>query len=257
MADVPGAAQVLGALTRVRLLAPADRRRDVLLGLVGLLLVGDVVVLAAHVAADLAGLDAGDGTARLLSLDREGSWGEGYGYLKYLWAGVTLLLLPRARARWVSPVPTTWGVLLLLLMADDALRLHERAGRFVAGAADLPAVGAMTPAQLGELAVVAAVGGPVVVVLAVAHLLAAPADRGLSLRLAALLGLLVLAGVVVDAVHSVLGRADLLLVLLEDGGELVVAGLMLVLAVSRSDRRHDAAPRAVDLTSRTAAVRSG
>ena len=44
-----------------------------------------------------------------------------------------------------------WGLLMLFLLADDALWLHERYGASLAETLGLPAIGGLQAADLGEL----------------------------------------------------------------------------------------------------------
>jgi hypothetical protein len=193
--------------------------------LLWLLLAADGLFIAVHVWA----AEARPGH-RLLSIEADNGYPELFQYLKFFWLALLMALLAwRTRAFGCL----SWSALFLYLLLDDLLRLHEDGGAALAEAWELPALLGLRPKDLGELAVT---GGAALVLLpaiALAWRSGGPVLRNLLRRLAWLLALLVLVGVGLDLLASAwhpTGWARLLLGLLEDGGEMVVASLMLAVA---------------------------
>lgn len=201
---------------------PANPRlhRQVLLGLLAV----DLALIAAHLLA-LAW------PARLpparWSVEADGGVAESFQYLK--WA---LLSLAFAAAAWkqrsVGYLP--WALLFAYLLLDDTLQLHERAGGAFAGRVDMPWLHHLRPRDIGELLATCAVAAVLLPPIAAAWRFGGAAVRRASLDMLMLLALLAAFGVVLDAVHSALLQRPALAALLgtlEDGGEMLVASLML------------------------------
>jgi len=197
--------------------------------LLWLLLAADGVFVAVHLWA--AGARPGH---RLLSLEADNSYPELFQYLKFFWLALLLTLLAwRTRALGYL----AWAALFLYLLLDDLLRLHEDGGAALAEAWQLPAVLGLRAKDLGELAVSAAAALVLLPAIALASYRGGAALRGLSRRLALPLVLLGLAGVGLDLLATALqlvGLPRLLLGTLEDGGEMVIASLMLAAAFGAS-----------------------
>lgn len=188
-------------------------------GLLGLLLLADLTLIALHVSLKTVGEPSG--YTFDLGIDR--GYGEFFQYVHTLWAGALALLLA-VRAR--TAVLGAWALVCGYFLADDWLQLHEHYGVVIGSR--LPELGAMST-HVGEMVWMAAVGVVAVVVVGVAHARASSEWRAVSAMLMVLFGVLVLFGVVIDAVHSALlgiATLDLVLTTIEDGGELVVMSLV-------------------------------
>jgi hypothetical protein len=197
--------------------------------LLGLLLAADAVFIALHLWAAEA-----RPAHRLLSIEADNSYPEVFQYLKFLWLALLLALLAwRNRALGYLP----WGALFLYLLLDDVLRLHEDGGAALSDAWQLPALLGLRSKDLGELAVSALAALALLPPIALAWRRGDAGLRCLSRRLALLLGLLVLVGIGLDLLATALrpvGLPRLLLGTLEDGGEMVVASLMLAAGFAAS-----------------------
>lgn len=190
--------------------------------LLALLLAADGVFVALHLWAADARPEY-----RLLSIAADNSYAELFQYLKFFW--LTLLML---RLSWQARDPgfLPLGTLFLYLLLDDLLRLHEDGGAGLASAWNLPALADLRPKDLGELAVSAAAGLILLPAIGLAYRWGGVALRVLTRRLTLLLALLAIAGIGLDLLTAAWrpsGLPALLLGLLEDGGEMLIASLML------------------------------
>lgn len=181
-----------------------------------------VVIDAALIAFHLSMKYLGHPEEYVFDLGADRSYGEFFQYMKNVWA---ILLLAALAVRRRAGVFVAWAVVCAYFLADDAFQLHERAGW--AAHAAFPGVGAAM--HIAELAWLAGVGILLAGVVLATHVRAAPEDRAVSTVLVVLFGLLILFGVVVDAVHHLVfpGRVfDAPFTTLEDGGELVALSLV-------------------------------
>lgn len=156
--------------------------------------------------------------SKLYSLSSDGGYAEIFQYVKTFWIVLTLgLLWSRTRERAYA----AWMVVFAYLLCDDALRLHERAGGFIArllGYQD----GLIWAQDQGELTFTAAVGAVLLGSISIVYLRGTAEARNLSRDLALLLGVLVFFGVGVDMLHSLVQPEYLkrILAVIEDGGEM-------------------------------------
>jgi hypothetical protein len=137
--------------------------------------------------------------------------------------GAAVLLAAFAfRERMLSPALV--AAVLLYLIADNLLRIHEAYGLRMGGFA------------YGEFLYLMMVGGIVVVVLGAALLKAGPRERAISLVFAGLFGVLAGFGVALDLVHSLLldqGRIfDIGFTAVEELGELLTCSLIFIAALA-------------------------
>lgn len=215
-----------------------------LLLLLGVLLAADAAVLLgdmAHRYADVQGRFPAFAGERWDS-QWDGSYAEVLGYAQ---VGVAVLLVAVAAVRRRAAVLAAWGLLLLAVVLDDALALHERLGFALARAVDLPAVAGLRAGDLGELLVWGGYGAALGLLVLVLHRRSTAAVRRSSWWLAGGLVVLAVAAAGLDMVHqvvecSVSDRTGYALGLLESAGELGGMSLVLVAAVAAAARRpHD------------------
>lgn len=192
--------------------------------LLAVLLAGDAVFVAIYLALGLTVVSGGlPDIPDILALGKEGSVPEIWNYLK--WASIALLLLGtalRGGPRWTIPMALVFAIIL----ADDSLAIHEHLG---------PALAPVLPDALkgmaGSEAIAFGLLGLVVLGLVIAawrmgRHTEGPGPRTLLWLLAAL-GFFVVG---VDVLHDTIPMglvAYSLMVIVEDGGETVVASLML------------------------------
>lgn len=195
----------------------AETRRYSFLSLLVATDVGFVVLYLVHASR----LAAGDPR---FSLEEDRGYAEVFQYLKLFWASALLaLLLLRTRVLAFG----AWSLLFAYLLLDDAMQLHERFGVWAAGRLDLgPALG-LRGQDFGEWLASAVVLGTFVVLLGSAHLQRNRPGPTVSAPLFGLLLLLGVFGVMVDALHvAVRSLANTLLVVAEDGGEMLVVSVI-------------------------------
>lgn len=215
--------------------------------LLAVLLAGDAVFVAIYLALGLL-VVAGNLTEipDILALGKELSLPEIWNYLK--WVSVAFLLALtalRGGPRWTIPMVLVFAIIL----ADDSLAIHEHLG---------PALAPILPDAIhgmagSEATAFALYGLAILGLVIAAWRMRRPTDTsgpGTLLWLLALLGLFV---VIVDVLHDSIPMglvAYSLVVIVEDGGEMVVASLILAHvfgAVWLPTRAHSAAMSATDL----------
>lgn len=202
----------------------------VLFFLDGLYLLGNVVHLTSN--------DPGEPTSPFSAVqwdgNNDGSYIEIFGHTQLLAGAVMLLFLVVTRRSLTFAV---WTVLLLVLVIDDFLLVHESGGAMLVNSFALPAVAGLRPQDLGELIVWAAMAGVLGCALLIAYVVGSESERRDTRTLFGWLCLLIVFAVGVDllriAVEPHLGYlGNLVVTLVETTGELV-AMTLIVLAVHR------------------------
>ena len=228
------------------------------------LLLVDLVLIAAHcVTLVIDVLADAPGLADAFDLTRRFSVPTLYIYGKWAVAAAVLLAAWRRGGRWLGPV----AAVFLALLVDDAGELHETGGGMIADAFGLPAIFGLRAKDLGELAMMAGLGVFCFGALGIAWRMAPRDQRPLVAVLALLLVLLSVFGAVVDMLHiavvgPVEGRVlrfalDQTFVLIEDGGEMVVATMLLAAALAAAARASRREPGASPPTARPRRLHNG
>ena len=171
----------------------------------------------------------------LLRLD--GGYAETFGYLK---ESCIVLVLCALAVRARQPLYFAWATLLLYILLDDSLRLHERVlGPFVRASLGFAAedmVLGINARDLVEDAVMALLALVILSIMLAVYYFGDRTFKKVSIGLFLLLAALGFFGVVVDLMHAAIqngpwfpgrGRTSRLLGVIEDGGELVVVSLIL------------------------------
>ena len=172
---------------------------------------------------------------RYLALGEDGGWSEVYQYIKWLWIIILLVYISKS-TRSVGYI--AWGLVFLYFLLDDSFEIHERAGRSIAGYLSLTlpfkAPFALRFQDLGELAVSVAAGVILLSVVALAYWYGSQDFKKMSRNMLYLVIALAFFGVVVDTAHIGLvnyfglgATVYFILGVMEDGGEMLVASLML------------------------------
>lgn len=174
----------------------------------------------------------------VLRIDQDWSLAEMVSYAKWLaivvlLAGIGLRL--RLAMAWV------WAVVFLELLADDAFQLHERIGAALATDLDQQPVFGLRPQDMGEMFYALTVASLLLALVAVAMWRGGRRAVRFSLPYLLLLAMLGVVGVGMDVVHQIIaendirffgfGQTDAVFTILEDGGEMVVASLILAMTV--------------------------
>jgi hypothetical protein len=198
-----------------------------------LLVCGDLVYMAIHIGyLTMPGMRGAH-----YSLETDGGLAEFYQYMKQLWLALCLLTAFLRRRHLVL---LAWSGFFGFLLLDDALQLHERGGLFLGRRFGFPAIAGLRPEDFGELIVAGAVGGSLLLVLAIAWWRDREPTWRLSRDLLILTAALAACGVLLDSVHVVAYfRAPLLsdpLAFIEDGGELLIVSTMTAYALDLAIR---------------------
>lgn len=207
------------------------------------LLAADLLLIAVYTSIRLELQGTGRPPPTVWDLTRDGSLAESLNLLKW---SLAALFLAHAATRDRAPALMPLAAVYLVLLADDGLQLHERAGAAAAAAWGLPRIAGLRPEDAGELAAWAAMGTVVLLLFARAWRRAGAGGQGRAVaRLFALFLALVACGVGLDMVHSLMadGRGVVVfaVTLAEDGGEMLFASLT-VIAAARPGVRGRGAP---------------
>ena len=188
-----------------------------------LLLCGDLAFVVMHFISALTPVFS----SPLLNIEKDRGYPEMYQYLKFLWIIALLLSLASAN-RAIHYV--AWAVVFAYFLLDDALKVHEWAGRrFAASFTFIPPFG-LRLRDLGELAITATVGVLLLPILGWAYRRGSRMFRKVSQDLTLLILVLVFFGVVVDVAHEAVDwgwKARFIVGVIEDGGEMVSVSLAL------------------------------
>lgn len=181
----------------------------------------DALLALIHVVV-MIGWDA----PNILRIDMDGSYGEAYQYAKFVWALLLLAFYALRERNW--PV-AAWLPLLLYLLLDDALLLHEQAGYWYSRQSWAFGFGPVSSQNVGELGISAAMGLVLVALVTVAYLRADRATRWVFRVFVALTVTLLVFAVAVDLVHGFfvdVRALDRGLGFVEDAGEMLVLSLI-------------------------------
>jgi hypothetical protein len=194
-------------------------------------------------------------TASWFRVSKDWSLGEIAGYFELQIAAIFLFL-----AGWHlhSPLHLSFAAITEYLLIDDALELHERAGKVI-GPRYFEGAERVRPQDYGELAYLIFVILTALLLLFFAYRVATLTQRRWCLLLVAPFVFIALASVGLDLVHALIPQDQRLLggavAVLEDGSELLGFGLLLLVAAAqwRSVRRKVNLP-AVKSIGRSVAV---
>lgn len=188
-----------------------------------LLIAADLALIVLHVIYTETSLLRG----RPFSLEADNGIPEAYQYVKQFWVALCMgALFRRTRA----VVYTGWTLVFAFLLMDDAFQFHEHFGQWLGGQYQLPAIFGLRPDDIGELLFAAATGGVTVLLIGFGFWRGDSHARVVSRDMALLVIALATLGVGFDIAHVITyfkapALAQFLLIL-EDGGEMIVVSLM-------------------------------
>ena len=163
------------------------------------------------------------------SVIQEGGYGETFQYFKAFW-----LLLMFA---WIALVARqasylSWAAVFGYLGLDDLIKIHEEFGNDIAMRYEFSEMLGQRPQDIGELVIFAIAGALLLFPLIIAWYLGNETFRLRSRTLLKLSALLVLFGIVVDAIHVLFLDSALndTFSIIEDGGEMIALSVVCWLA---------------------------
>jgi hypothetical protein len=135
-----------------------------------------------------------------------------------------------------APVFLALSFTFVVIVLDDTLQIHETFGKRFVEALALEQMAGLPAQNLGELMVWSALGGVVVAALAVSFLRTDVFGQNIALVVLGLLAVLVFFAVGVDTLRAALWDAfrgaDLILGLLENGGEMLTLSVITAAALT-------------------------
>lgn len=161
------------------------------------------------------------------SLGRDSGYPEIYQFLKWFWIIILVAYVSILR-RSFSYI--AWGLVFTYFLCDDALSIHEGVGKHIAENLTLTPPLGLRLQDLGELAVSATAGMILLSLLIWAYRMGSQAFKKMSQDMSLLILALVFFGVIVDMAHISIElgwKVDFILGVIEDGGEMLVASLIL------------------------------
>jgi hypothetical protein len=189
--------------------------------LLALLLIGDLGYISLHLIYSYTNL-LSDG---LFSVTQDHGYAEFYQYLKELWILVLFFFLGLKNRNILFFL---FSLLFLYFVLDDALRIHERVGAFLAFNLNFQSRFGLREVDFGELVVYLFVGVQFLLLLAAAFLHSDRYSKDIAKKLLFMLAILAFFGILVDLVQT-LARGTLvfgILGLVDDGGELIVMSVI-------------------------------
>lgn len=202
-----------------------DTARTVLL----LLVAADLAFIFLHVVYVETSLLRG----RPFSLEADNGLPEAFQYVKQFWVALCMAVMFR-RVR--ALVYIGWTLVVSFLLLDDAFQFHEQVGEWLGARYSLPGVFGLRPDDIGELLFAGFIGAVTVVLIGFGYWRGNADARIVSRDMVLLLVVLAGLGVGVDILHVIsYFKAPLLaqfLLILEDGGEMLVVSAMVAYMVN-------------------------
>jgi hypothetical protein len=178
-----------------------------------------------------------------MSLEQDQGYPEVYQYIKWLWI---ILLLIFASIKRRSLHFSAWIFVFIYLLLDDSLEIHESVGTLMAGSLSFIPPFGLRLQDIGELAVAGTAGLVLFLFISWAYRHGPPTFKKMSIDMLLLIFTLAFFGVVVDTLHVIAYMSDQIgwkvsavLAVIEDGGEMIVASLILfyVFLISLRDEK--------------------
>lgn len=161
------------------------------------------------------------------SIKKDRSYPEMYQYLKWFWIIIILVYLSILR-RSFSYI--SWALVFTYFLCDDALEIHERVGEYIAGDITLAPPLGLRLQDLGELVVSSTAGMILLFAVIWSYLRGSQTFKKMSRDMLLLILVLAFFGVVVDMANISIklgSTVDFILGVIEDGGEMLTASLIL------------------------------
>jgi hypothetical protein len=194
-----------------------------------LLVAADLAFIVLHVLYVETSLLRG----RPFSLEADNGLPEAFQYVKQFWVALCMAAMFR-RVREV--VYIGWAVVFAFLLLDDAFQFHEHIGKWLGEQYSLPTVSGLRQDDIGELLFAGFIGGITTLLIGFGYWRGNADARIISRDMVLMVIVLAGLGVGVDILHVITYfKAPLLaqfLLILEDGGEMLVVSAMVAYMVN-------------------------
>lgn len=182
-----------------------------------LFLLTDVAFMLLHLIYSYTGLTKN----YAFSLETDRGFSEIFQYIKEYWIAMLLLILA---FRTGLLLYGSWSLLFFYLLLDDAGEIHERLGTIITNQLAIPGMFNLRGQDFGELVVIGVVVLFFLALITITYRFSDYTSRRVSKDLIIMMFALAFCGVILDLVHMITSSPELdpVLILLEDGGELVI-----------------------------------
>lgn len=192
-----------------------------------LFLATDVAFMLLHLIHHYTGLT----TNPAFSLETDRGFAEVFQYIKEYWIAIILVVLA---VRTGVILYGSWALLFFYLLLDDAGEIHEKLGAFFTNQLVIPGMFNLRGQDFGELLVIGIVVGVFLTLITVTYRFGDATSRKVSKHLIMMMFALAFCGVILDLFHIAASSPSLdpILMLLEDGGELVIMSFIAAYVLS-------------------------
>ncbi|MCS5735648.1 hypothetical protein [Herbiconiux daphne] len=213
--------------------------------LVAVLIVGvDIALGLVHLLV-MALFDA----PNLWRVDMDGSYGEAFQYVKYVWVLALVIVYARQARNWPM---VAWVPLIVYFLLDDSVQFHELIGYWYSTQPWSFGISVVSAETLGELAASAAFGLVLLIPLVIGYLKGDARTRWIFRVMAVILAVLLVFAVVIDVLHSLVVDIRILdrgIGFAEDFGEMLALSALVLfvfrLNVSGGERGFATPPAGV------------
>lgn len=198
-----------------------------------LFLVTDVAFMTLHLIYSYTGLI----TNKSFSLETDRGYSEVFQYIKEYWIAVILGVLAVRTGVFLYG---TWSLLFFYLLFDDAGEIHERLGSVITNQFAIPNMFNLRGQDFGELVVIGTVIAVFLTLIMVFYRFSDYSSRRVLKHLFMMMFALACCGILLDLVHIIASSPvlDPILMLLEDGGELVIMSFIVCYVISLFEILH-------------------
>ncbi|OKH37524.1 hypothetical protein NIES2119_12495 [[Phormidium ambiguum] IAM M-71] len=182
-----------------------------------LFLVTDIAFMLLHLIHHYTGLI----TNSAFSLETDRGFAEVFQYIKEYWIAIILVFLAVKTRMFLYG---SWSLLFFYLLLDDAGKIHERLGTVFTKQLAIPGMFNLRGQDFGELLVISIVVVVFLTLITITYRFGDATARKVSKHLIMMMFALAFCGVILDLFHIAASSPGLdpILMLLEDGGELVI-----------------------------------
>lgn len=182
-----------------------------------LFLATDIAFMLLHLIYHYAGLT----TNQAFSLETDRGFSEVFQYIKEYWIALILGILAIRTGVFLYG---SWSLLFFYLLLDDAGEIHEKLGTVITNQFVIPEMFNLRGQDFGELVVIGIVALVFLTLITLTYRFADSTCRKVSQDLIMMILALAFSGIILDLFHIAASSPilDPILMLLEDGGELVI-----------------------------------